>query len=77
MKSNGVSSYKKGKTEVEINFPNGDIACRWCWLFLKYEENYKRYSCRLTSEWILDVELYWRAVSAENKGVILWGFLYS
>ncbi len=54
MKNNGVSSYKKGKTEVEINFPNGDIACRWCWLFLKYEENYKRYSCRLTSEWILD-----------------------
>lgn len=54
MKSSGVSSYKKGKTEVEINFPNGDVACRWCWLFLKYEENYKRYSCRLTSEWILD-----------------------
>lgn len=54
MKSSGVSSYKKGKTEVEINFPNDDVACRWCWLFLKYEDNYKRYSCRLTNEWILD-----------------------
>lgn len=51
---NGVQSYATGTAEVEIHFPNKDCAYRWCWLFLKYEENYKRYSCRLTGEWILD-----------------------
>lgn len=52
--TNGVSYYLSGKTEICIYFPEGDISCRWCHLFLKYEENYKRYSCKLTHEWILD-----------------------
>ena len=52
--NNGVPFYTHGTTDVTIHFPNGDEACRWCWLFLKYEENYKRYSCKLTREWILD-----------------------
>ncbi len=52
--NNGVPFYTHGTTDVTIHFPNGDEACRWCWLFLKYEENYKRYSCKLTKEWILD-----------------------
>ena len=51
---NGVDHYTHGTAEVTIHFPNGDEACRWCWLFLKYEENYKRYSCKLKKEWILD-----------------------
>ena len=54
MDINGVSHYTHGTTEVTINFPNGDEVCRWCWVFLKYEENYKRYSCKKTGEWILD-----------------------
>ncbi len=52
--NNGVPFYTHGTTDVTIHFPNGDEACRWCWLFLKYEENYKRYSCKYTREWILD-----------------------
>ena len=52
--NNGVPFYTHGTTDVTIHFPNGDEACRWCWLFLKYEENYKRYSCKYTGEWILD-----------------------
>lgn len=50
----GVSKYTNGKAMTTIYFPNGNNVCRWCHLFLKYEENYKRYSCRLTGEWILD-----------------------
>ena len=52
--NNGVSNYTHGTTEITIHFPNGDEVCHWCWLFLKYEENYKRYSCKYTGEWILD-----------------------
>ena len=50
----GVSEYTRGEAAVTLYFPNGDTVCRWCHLFLKYEENYRRYSCRLTGEWILD-----------------------
>lgn len=53
-KSNGVDFYTKGQVVTEINFPNDDIACRWCHLYLRYEENFKRYSCKLTGEWIID-----------------------
>ena len=51
---NGVDRYTHGTMKLTINFPNGDKACHWCWPFLKYEENYKRYSCKYTGEWILD-----------------------
>lgn len=39
---------------VDVYFPNGDCVCKWCPLFLRYEDAFKRYSCRLTGEWILD-----------------------
>lgn len=51
---NEVRFYKSGTAPVTIYFPNGDICCRWCWLFLKYEHDFRRYSCRLTNEWIID-----------------------
>lgn len=47
-------SYVTGQTTVAVHFPNGDCVCRWCPLFLRYEEAYRRYSCRLSGEWILD-----------------------
>lgn len=50
----GVRNYTDGKAAVTIHFPEDDAVCRWCHLFLRYEEAYRRYSCRLTSEWILD-----------------------
>lgn len=52
--SKTVLHYTYGKTEINIPFPNGNEVCRWCSLFLRYEDAYKRYSCRLTGEWILD-----------------------
>ena len=51
---NVVTHYARGQAVVDVFFPNGDVACKWCSLFLRYEEPFKRYSCRLTGEWILD-----------------------
>ena len=51
---NGVDYYTKGIAEITVNFPEDKIACKWCPLFLRYEKDYARYSCRLTGEWILD-----------------------
>lgn len=51
---NGVSYYTKGYAVVDINFPEDQVCCKWCPLFLRYEDNFRRYSCRLTGEWILD-----------------------
>lgn len=51
---NAVLSYTHMAAQTVIHFPNGDEVCRWCHLFLRYEDAYKRYSCRLTGEWILD-----------------------
>ena len=49
-----ILSYKRASILVNINFPNQEKACKWCHLFCKYEENFKRYSCKLTGEWILN-----------------------
>lgn len=51
---NGVSFYTHGSARIVVHFPEGDECCRWCPLFLRYEENFKRYSCRLTGEWIIE-----------------------
>ena len=54
MRSGSVRYYTNGTATVAIHFPEDDVFCRWCPLFLRYEEAYRRYSCRLTGEWILD-----------------------
>ena len=51
---NGVSFYTRGYAGVDVFFPMGEEACKWCRLFLRYEENFNRYSCRLTDDWIPD-----------------------
>lgn len=51
---NEVLAYGHGQAVVDVYFPNGDVACRWCPLFLRYEEAFRRYSCRLSGEWIAD-----------------------
>lgn len=51
---NGVSHYVTGTAQVTVHFPEGRVCCQWCPLFLRYEENFKRYSCRLTGEWIFN-----------------------
>ena len=33
--------------------PKEKAACQYC-VMLRFEESYKRYSCRLTGEWVFD-----------------------
>lgn len=50
----GVTYYTKATADIGVNFPENKVACSWCRLFCRYEENFKRYSCRLTEEWLLN-----------------------
>jgi hypothetical protein len=49
---NGVSKYASGTASVTVFFPDEKVCCNYC-LFCKYEDSYKRYSCRITDEWLL------------------------
>ncbi len=51
---NGAAFYKTGVAAVRVHFPNGKAACRYCRLFCRYEEAFRRYSCRLTEDWLPD-----------------------
>lgn len=53
--SNGVTNYTKAS--VVINFPNCEVACRYCPLL----ETYLRNQCRRTGEYIVD-----------TKGIGMW-----
>ena len=57
---NEVDSYLRGKITINIHFPivKNKIykCCKYCDKFCRYEQNYNRYSCKLTQEWLLDVE---------------------
>ena len=50
-----VTRYETGMANVPVHFPNGDVCCRWCPMFLRFEEPFERYSCRLTGDWIADI----------------------
>lgn len=50
----GVSGYTTGETVVQVHFPNGDMCCRWCWVFLQSDGELRRYRCKLTGESIPD-----------------------
>jgi hypothetical protein len=52
MTKNGVTSYTKATATMDIFFPDGKVCCNYC-LLCRYEEAYKRYSCRITNEWLL------------------------
>lgn len=51
---NGIAWYETATATVPVHFPEGHIACQYCKLFCRYEEGFKRYSCRLTDEWLID-----------------------
>ena len=35
-------------------FPKGKKVCRYCLIGCRYEEDFKRFSCRFTGEWLLE-----------------------
>lgn len=51
MFENGVSFYTTCIAEVEINFPENDVTCRWC-RFCYAEKNVNRWKCGLTDRMI-------------------------
>lgn len=54
MSVQGVRYYTAGQTTVEVHFPNGDVACKWCWPFLQSDTALGRYRCKRTGESIPD-----------------------
>lgn len=53
---NSVKWYETGLVTVPIHFPEGKRSCKYCWLFCRYERDFNRYSCKLTDEWLEDIE---------------------
>lgn len=50
----GIRFYTARTATIDVYFPEGHEACQFCRLFCRYEDSFKRYSCRLTDEWLLD-----------------------
>lgn len=50
----GVKNYTKAEAVIDVYFPAGQVCCKYCPLFLKYEKYFNRYSCVLSGEWLLD-----------------------
>lgn len=53
MPENCVTWYTKMTAPVTIVFPEDKICCANCRLFCRYEDAFKRYTCRLTWEPLL------------------------
>lgn len=51
---NGIYWYDKAVAHVPVFFPEGKRTCQYCKLFCRYEEPFKRYSCRITNEWLMN-----------------------
>ena len=54
MFEDGIPFYTEMEANVRVYFPCEHVTCNYCQLFCRYEENFKRYSCRLTGEWLID-----------------------
>lgn len=53
MKGEGVSWYTTRTAPITISFPEDKVSCSNCVLFCRYEDAYRRYTCRLTQEPLL------------------------
>lgn len=52
-RTNGVPWYTSGVAHVPIHFPEDKVCCSNCVPFCRYEEAFRRYSCRATGEQLL------------------------
>lgn len=43
-----------GEASVQVHFPGDDTVCKWCWVFLRCDNDLHRYRCKLTGEPIVD-----------------------
>lgn len=49
-----VLFYSTGEAVVQVNFPSGEAVCKWCWPFLRVDNELHRCRCKLTGESIRD-----------------------
>ena len=54
MFEDGVRFYTEKQAVISVYFPEGHETCQYCRPFCRYEDSFKRYSCRLTDEWLID-----------------------
>lgn len=47
-------SYKRGKLSIDVNLPEKNPCCQFCFYGLVYNQAFDRYVCRFTGELILD-----------------------
>lgn len=52
-KRTGISYYTSGTAIVPVHFPEDKVCCANCIVFCRYEDAFKRYSCRATGEHIV------------------------
>lgn len=50
---NGVTNYAKGVAYIPVYFPEGKVCCANCMVFCRYEEAFRRYTCRATGEQLM------------------------
>ena len=50
---NGVTRYARGVAHIPVYFAGGKVCCANCLVFCRYEEAFRRYTCRATGEQIL------------------------
>lgn len=49
----GVGWYTSGEARIPIFFPEDKVCCSNCIIFCRYEDAFRRYSCRATGEQLL------------------------
>ena len=49
----GTAWYTSGTAHVPVHFPEDKVCCANCIPFCRYEDAFRRYSCRATGEQLL------------------------
>lgn len=80
--SDGVGYYTSGVAHVDVHFPENKVCCANCVPFCRYEEAFRRYSCRATGEQILTpfatigqrcpIEFIKQETNESEEDVFLW-----
>ena len=52
----GVRWYTVAECEIQVNFPEDDVKCRWC-PFVKHYDGLNRDKCGLTDEILISTEI--------------------
>ena len=51
----GVKFFTVAECEIQVNFPENDVACKWC-PFIRHYDGLNRNRCDLTNEILVSTE---------------------